>query len=238
MPTYFTMVASLSRSNCQLPAYRRMAQSPSHLPGSVPLEYLDFCVRGKFCHLAQGNKGLIVVKGSDQRKIFEKLGPFTINLEILPHFRDLNDRSLPDHLHDEFKVNLILPFLNSRFLRKMAKKWKKKMPANKHKRYAVKKPEELENILGNAENKNMDLSEICTVLDKKDMESLKSENTKVKDEGLPGESKMDITQWKHSKITLNKHTSMTVRDVTTVIDIGKSSVSRFLIMVSKKKKKI
>ncbi|GFV34716.1 uncharacterized protein TNCV_1450201 [Trichonephila clavipes] len=73
----------------------------SHLPGSVPLEYLDFCVRGKFCHLAQGNRGLIVVKGSDQRKIFEKLGLFTINLEILPHFRDLNDHSLPDHLHDD-----------------------------------------------------------------------------------------------------------------------------------------
>ncbi|GFT68721.1 hypothetical protein TNCV_684111 [Trichonephila clavipes] len=73
----------------------------SHLPGSVPLEYLDFCVRGKFCHLAQGNSGLIVVKGSDQRKLFEKLGLFTINLEILPHFRDLNDRTLPDHMHDE-----------------------------------------------------------------------------------------------------------------------------------------
>ncbi|GFW61556.1 uncharacterized protein TNCV_348041 [Trichonephila clavipes] len=77
----------------------------SHLPGSVPLEYLDFCVRGKFCHLAQGNKGLIVVKGSDQRKIFEKLGLFTINLEILPHFRDLNDHSLPDHLHDDVHEN-------------------------------------------------------------------------------------------------------------------------------------
>ncbi|GFX70547.1 uncharacterized protein TNCV_875211 [Trichonephila clavipes] len=72
----------------------------SHLPGSVPLEYLSFSVRGKFCHLAQGNRGLIVVKGSDQRKIFEKLGLFTINLEILPHIRDLNDRTLPDHLHD------------------------------------------------------------------------------------------------------------------------------------------
>ncbi|GFT57446.1 uncharacterized protein TNCV_4515431 [Trichonephila clavipes] len=73
----------------------------SHLPGSVPLEYLDFGVRGKFCHLAQGNSGHIVVKGSDQRKIFEKLGLFTINLEILPHFHYLNDRTQPDHLHDE-----------------------------------------------------------------------------------------------------------------------------------------
>ncbi|GFV08685.1 hypothetical protein TNCV_4055691 [Trichonephila clavipes] len=73
----------------------------SHLPGSVPLEYLSFCVGGNFSHLAQGNRGLIVVKGSDQWKIFEKLRLFTINLEILPHFRDLNDRNLPDHLHDE-----------------------------------------------------------------------------------------------------------------------------------------
>ncbi|GFX82844.1 uncharacterized protein TNCV_1699631 [Trichonephila clavipes] len=77
----------------------------SHLPGSVALEYLDFCVRGKFCHLAQGNRGLLVVKGSDQQKIFEKLGLFTINLEILPHFRDLNDHSLPDHLHDDVHEN-------------------------------------------------------------------------------------------------------------------------------------
>ncbi|GFW02611.1 hypothetical protein TNCV_2456251 [Trichonephila clavipes] len=60
----------------------------SHLPGSVPLEYLSFGVRGKFCHLAQGNRGLIVVKGWDQRKSFEKLRHVTINLEILPHFRD------------------------------------------------------------------------------------------------------------------------------------------------------
>ncbi|GFS51634.1 hypothetical protein TNCV_550261 [Trichonephila clavipes] len=44
----------------------------SHLPGSVP--NLSFCVKGKFCHLAQG--GLIVVKGSDQRKFFEKTGTF------------------------------------------------------------------------------------------------------------------------------------------------------------------
>ncbi|GFX32174.1 hypothetical protein TNCV_3327471 [Trichonephila clavipes] len=45
----------------------------SHLRGSVPLKYLSFCVRGNFCHLAQGNRGLIVVNGSDHRKIFEKL---------------------------------------------------------------------------------------------------------------------------------------------------------------------
>ncbi|GFX59178.1 uncharacterized protein TNCV_936931 [Trichonephila clavipes] len=73
----------------------------NHLPGSVPLEYLSFCVRDKFCHLTQGNRGLIFVKGLDQRNIFEKLGLFTINLEMLLHFQDLNDRTLPDHLYDE-----------------------------------------------------------------------------------------------------------------------------------------
>ncbi|GFX09136.1 uncharacterized protein TNCV_4167151 [Trichonephila clavipes] len=45
----------------------------SHLPRSVPLEYLSFCVRGKFCHLAHRNRGLIVVKRSEQRKIFNPL---------------------------------------------------------------------------------------------------------------------------------------------------------------------
>ncbi|GFT15630.1 hypothetical protein TNCV_4985591 [Trichonephila clavipes] len=118
------MVANLSPLNCRLSTFRRMVKiqtnlltTPkdsranryinerlhlkSHLPRSVPLEYLSFCVRGKFYHLARGNRDLIVVKGSDQRKIFEKLGLFTINLEMLPHFWDLNDRTLPDHLHDE-----------------------------------------------------------------------------------------------------------------------------------------
>ncbi|GFX05900.1 hypothetical protein TNCV_1785331 [Trichonephila clavipes] len=73
----------------------------SHLPGSVPLKYLSLCVRGMFCHLAKGNWGLIAVKGWDQRKMFEKLGLFSINLQILAHLRNLNDRTLPDLLNDE-----------------------------------------------------------------------------------------------------------------------------------------
>ncbi|GFW68554.1 uncharacterized protein TNCV_529091, partial [Trichonephila clavipes] len=89
----------------------------SHLPGSVPVEYLDFCVRGKFTHLAQGNSGLIVVKGSDQRKNLEKLGLFTINLEILPHFRDLNGRTLPDHLHEDFDISECTMVKSYRFAR-------------------------------------------------------------------------------------------------------------------------
>ncbi|GFW24881.1 hypothetical protein TNCV_3846151 [Trichonephila clavipes] len=73
----------------------------SHQPGFVPLEYLYFCVWGKFFHLALENRCLIVFKGSDQWKFFENLGLFTINLKMLPHFRDLNNRTLPDHLHDK-----------------------------------------------------------------------------------------------------------------------------------------
>ncbi|GFX82813.1 DDB1-and CUL4-associated factor 4-like protein 1 [Trichonephila clavipes] len=60
-----------------------------------------FLRHGQVLSLGPGNRGLIVIKRSDQRKFFEKLGLFTINLEMLPHFRDLNDRTLPDHLHDE-----------------------------------------------------------------------------------------------------------------------------------------
>ncbi|GFX34085.1 hypothetical protein TNCV_1698331 [Trichonephila clavipes] len=87
------------RSNSQENARLRLVHHP--LPKSVPVEYLPFRVRGKFSHLARGNSGLIVVKGSDQWKIFEKPGLFTINLEMLLFSRDLNDRTLSDHLHDE-----------------------------------------------------------------------------------------------------------------------------------------
>ncbi|GFW41760.1 hypothetical protein TNCV_4980111 [Trichonephila clavipes] len=73
----------------------------SHLPGSVPLKYLSFCVRGKFYHLAQGIRDFIIVKGVHQWKTFEKLRLFTINLETLSNIRNLNDRTLPDYLHDE-----------------------------------------------------------------------------------------------------------------------------------------
>ncbi|GFV07127.1 hypothetical protein TNCV_3601471 [Trichonephila clavipes] len=68
---------------------------------SVPLQYLSFCVRSKFSHLAQGNRGFILVKGLDQRKIFEKLVLLTINLLTLPKFQDSNECILPDQLHDE-----------------------------------------------------------------------------------------------------------------------------------------
>ncbi|GFW64490.1 hypothetical protein TNCV_813251 [Trichonephila clavipes] len=104
------MVANLYLLNCPLPAFRKMettqklfASRWTIIPNSSrpPKTAEPTNIRGKFWHLAQGNRGLIIVKGADQRKIFEKLGLFTIDLETLPHFQDLNDLTLLDHLHDE-----------------------------------------------------------------------------------------------------------------------------------------
>ncbi|GFT06247.1 hypothetical protein TNCV_800561 [Trichonephila clavipes] len=57
------------RSNCQENARLRLVHHP--LPKSVPVEYLPFCVRGKFSQLARGNRGLIVVKGLEQQNFFK-----------------------------------------------------------------------------------------------------------------------------------------------------------------------
>ncbi|GFS72281.1 hypothetical protein TNCV_1827011 [Trichonephila clavipes] len=57
------------RSNCQEIARLRLVHHP--LPKSVLVEYLPFCVRGKFSQLAQGNRGLMVVKGVEQQKFFQ-----------------------------------------------------------------------------------------------------------------------------------------------------------------------
>ncbi|GFV38503.1 hypothetical protein TNCV_3490921 [Trichonephila clavipes] len=43
------------RFNCQENARLRLVHHP--LPKSVPVEYLPFCVRGKFSQLARGNRG-------------------------------------------------------------------------------------------------------------------------------------------------------------------------------------
>ncbi|GFS96133.1 hypothetical protein TNCV_2710021 [Trichonephila clavipes] len=60
--------------------------------------------------------------------IFEKLGLITINLEMLPHFRDWNDRTLPDHLYDEihedYDISECTMVKTNRFARYM-------MPCNK-----------------------------------------------------------------------------------------------------------
>ncbi|GFY31534.1 hypothetical protein TNCV_4693781 [Trichonephila clavipes] len=126
---FFTIVVNLFLSNCPLPEHSgRWQRSRSNLPHGGPLEPHHDVQRqpiqqGKFCHLAQGNTGLIVVKGSVQRKFFENLELFTINLEMLPHFPYLNVRTLPDHLHDEVhedcdisKCTMVKSYLFGRYL--------------------------------------------------------------------------------------------------------------------------
>ncbi|GFX23743.1 hypothetical protein TNCV_3596851 [Trichonephila clavipes] len=51
---------------------------------SMPFEYFPFCARDKFSLLVQGNSYLLLVRGMDQQKIFQKLGLLTTALEMLP----------------------------------------------------------------------------------------------------------------------------------------------------------
>ncbi|GFT12417.1 hypothetical protein TNCV_2709811 [Trichonephila clavipes] len=69
------------------------------LTKSVPVEYLHFCVRGKLSQLERG--GLMVVKGTDQQKIFQELGVFAMSLETLPKFIDICDGIFPNFLHED-----------------------------------------------------------------------------------------------------------------------------------------
>ncbi|GFT70701.1 hypothetical protein TNCV_4627141 [Trichonephila clavipes] len=57
------------RSNCQENARLRLVHHP--LPKSVPVEYLPFCVRGKFSQLARDNRVLMVVKGVKKQNFFK-----------------------------------------------------------------------------------------------------------------------------------------------------------------------
>ncbi|GFX09828.1 hypothetical protein TNCV_654271 [Trichonephila clavipes] len=86
------------RSNCQENARLRLVHLL--LPKSVPLEYLPFCVRGKFSQLARGNRGLMVVKGGEQQNFFQELGLYTMALENLPKFKDICDGTFPNPVHE------------------------------------------------------------------------------------------------------------------------------------------
>ncbi|GFS50572.1 hypothetical protein TNCV_2041981 [Trichonephila clavipes] len=86
------------RFNCQENARLRLVHHP--LPKSVPVEYLPFCVRGKFSQLARGNRGLMVVKGLEQQKMFQELGLYAMALENLPNFKDICDGTFPDPVHE------------------------------------------------------------------------------------------------------------------------------------------
>ncbi|GFV80343.1 hypothetical protein TNCV_3112041 [Trichonephila clavipes] len=86
------------RSNCQENARLLLVHHP--LPKSVPIEYLPFCVRGKFSQLARGNRGLMVVKGGEQQKFFQELGLYTMALENMQKFKDIYDGTFPNPVHE------------------------------------------------------------------------------------------------------------------------------------------
>ncbi|GFT46456.1 hypothetical protein TNCV_1962481 [Trichonephila clavipes] len=49
----------------------------------------------KFSQLARGSRGLMVVKGTDQQKIFQELGLFAMAMEKLPIFKDFSNGTFP-----------------------------------------------------------------------------------------------------------------------------------------------
>ncbi|GFX89416.1 hypothetical protein TNCV_2202581 [Trichonephila clavipes] len=67
----------------------------------MPVEYLPFCVRGKFSQPVRGNISLMVVKEPDQQKNFQELGLFAMALETLPKFRHICDGTFPNSVHED-----------------------------------------------------------------------------------------------------------------------------------------
>ncbi|GFT39766.1 hypothetical protein TNCV_4869381 [Trichonephila clavipes] len=87
------------QSNYQENACLHFVHHP--LPKSGPVEYLPFCVRGKFSQLGRG--GLMVVKGTEQQKIFQELGLFPMSLETLHKSKDICDGTFPNPLHEDVR---------------------------------------------------------------------------------------------------------------------------------------
>ncbi|GFT36884.1 hypothetical protein TNCV_174721 [Trichonephila clavipes] len=85
-------------SNCQENARLRLVHHP--LTKRIPVEYLPFCVRGKFTQLARGNRSLMVVKGMEQLKTFQELGLFAMAMEMLPKFNDICVGTFPNPVHE------------------------------------------------------------------------------------------------------------------------------------------
>ncbi|GFY31857.1 hypothetical protein TNCV_4201651 [Trichonephila clavipes] len=76
-----------------------------HVPLPKPVEYLPFCVRGKFSQMGRG--GLTVVKGTEQQKIFLEL--VAMSQETLPEFNAIYDGTFPHSLHEDVSYCTILP---------------------------------------------------------------------------------------------------------------------------------
>ncbi|GFV06473.1 hypothetical protein TNCV_2947961 [Trichonephila clavipes] len=81
----------------------RLVHTP--LPKSAPVEYLPFCVRGKLSQMGRG--GLMVVKGTEQQKIFLELGVVAMSLETLPEFNAIYGGTFPHSLHEEVHEDVL-----------------------------------------------------------------------------------------------------------------------------------
>ncbi|GFU95551.1 hypothetical protein TNCV_3542961 [Trichonephila clavipes] len=90
-----TSTAKDIRPNKYINARLRLVQP---LLKSVSVEFLLFCVRGKFSQLAQEKRDLMGVKGISQQEIFREVGLFTMSLEMLPKFKD---GTFPNHIHED-----------------------------------------------------------------------------------------------------------------------------------------
>ncbi|GFU21228.1 hypothetical protein TNCV_4671211 [Trichonephila clavipes] len=108
------MVVNLSLSNCRLLGFGLWQRSRSDMPHGGPLEIslrppkTNEPTGGKFCQVflpGPSKQRPHRRQGLGPENYFEKLGLFTINLEILSHFRDLNDRTLSDHLHEDYDIS-------------------------------------------------------------------------------------------------------------------------------------
>ncbi|CAL1263412.1 unnamed protein product [Larinioides sclopetarius] len=90
-------------------------------------------------------------------------------------------------------------------------KWRRKMRAIKRERYAVKELKQLKGILENPENKDVDMSEICTVLKKNDIQNLEKKETTENNESVEvsvESGSMDVDQQSskyHPKRLTNEH---------------------------------
>ncbi|GFS68982.1 hypothetical protein TNCV_4570011 [Trichonephila clavipes] len=68
-------------------------------------EDISCCTMGQVLSSGPRNQRPHRRQGIGPAKFFEKLGLFRINLEMLPLFRDFNDRNLPDHMHENYDIS-------------------------------------------------------------------------------------------------------------------------------------
>ncbi|GFS71740.1 hypothetical protein TNCV_2995181 [Trichonephila clavipes] len=94
-----TSTQKILQSNSHENERLRLVHQP--LPKSVPVEYLPFCVRGKLRRGGLDRGGLMVVKRTEQQKIFQELGVFAMSLETLPEFKDIYDGIFQNSMHED-----------------------------------------------------------------------------------------------------------------------------------------